>query len=231
MVNSVQGSLDRLGFIPDLYLIHYPYVVKQGDLKALWKMFEDLKDQGKLKSIGVSNFRPQDLEAVLDGAKHKPVVNQVRQSFHLQPSFHWTFGQLEYHPYTLAHLEPVLDIQAKHGIVTQSYGVLAPLIRHPTGGPLKPILERIAKRISTTFGKKVDANTVLMLWTRAQGVVVVTASGNPDRIKNLGKIAILPDLLMEEIDEITAVGKMIHYRYYVRFARLRIERSQYLFSG
>ncbi|KAM6492897.1 NADP-dependent oxidoreductase domain containing protein [Amanita muscaria] len=197
VVNSVQGSLDRLGFIPDLYLIHYPYVVKQGDLKALWKILEDLKDQGKLKSIGVSNFRPQDLEAVLDGAKHKPVVNQ-----------------LEYHPYTLVHLKPVLDIQAKHGIVTQSYGVLAPLIRHPTGGPLKPILERIAKRLSATLGKKVDANTVLMLWTRAQGVVVVTASGNPDRIKNLGNIAILPDLLTEEIDEITAVGKMIHYRYY-----------------
>jgi diketogulonate reductase-like aldo/keto reductase len=87
VVNSIQGSLDKLGFIPDLYLIHYPFVVKQGDLKALWKIFEDLKDQGKLKSIGVSNFRPQDLDAVLSGAKHKPVVNQVRQSFHLQPFF------------------------------------------------------------------------------------------------------------------------------------------------
>jgi diketogulonate reductase-like aldo/keto reductase len=77
VAGSVQGSLDRLGFVPDLYLVHYPQVVKQGQLKALWRIFEDLKDQGKLKSIGVSNFRPQDLEAVLDGAKYKPVVNQV----------------------------------------------------------------------------------------------------------------------------------------------------------
>lgn len=83
VVDSVQGSVDRLGFIPDLYLIHYPYVVKQGELKALWKIFEELKDRGKLKSIGVSNFRPQDLEAVLDEAKYKPVVNQVRDHFHL----------------------------------------------------------------------------------------------------------------------------------------------------
>jgi len=118
----------------------------------------------------------------------------------------------------LAHLEPLLDIQAKHGIVTQAYGALTPLLRHPTGGPLKPILNRIAERISTTTETEVDASTVLILWTRAQGVVVVTASGNPDRIKGLGKIATLPDLLTkEEIDEITAVGKKIHYRYYVRY--------------
>ena len=77
VVKSVQGSLDRLGFVPDLYLVHHPYVAKDGELKALWKIFEDLKDQGKLKSIGVSNFRPQDLEVILDGAKYKPVVNQV----------------------------------------------------------------------------------------------------------------------------------------------------------
>jgi len=133
--------------------------------------------------------------------------------------------QIEYHPYTLAHLKPVLDIQAKHGIVTQSYSVLAPLIRHPSGGPLKPILERIAERISNSYGEKVDANTALMLWVRAQGVVVVTTSGNPDRIKNLGKIATLPDLLTkEEIEEITAVGKTIHYRNFVSLFRLRCKR-------
>lgn len=119
-------------------------------------------------------------------------------------------------------MKPLLDIQAKHGIVTQSYSVLAPLIRHPTGGPLKPILERIARRITTSSGEKVNADTVLMLWVRAQGAVVVTTSGNPDRIKNLGKTASLPDLLMkEEIEKITAVGKMIHYRYFVSFLHLR----------
>ncbi|KAF5322036.1 hypothetical protein D9619_002220 [Psilocybe cf. subviscida] len=127
---SVQGSLDRLGFVPDLYLVHTPFVPPPGQLKAFWKVLESLKKEGKLKSIGVSNFRPQDLEEVLDGAEFKPVVNQ-----------------LEYHPYTLAHLEPVLDLQKKHGIVTESYGTLSPTLRHPTGGPLKPVLERIAERI------------------------------------------------------------------------------------
>lgn len=75
---AVQESIDRLGFVPDLFLIHNPFVAKPGELKAMWKVLEDLKDQGKLKSIGVSNFRPQDLEEILDGAKYKPVINQVR---------------------------------------------------------------------------------------------------------------------------------------------------------
>ena len=73
----VKGSIDRLGFIPDLFLIHNPNVVARSDLKATWGILEDLKDSGELKDIGVSNFRPQDLEIILEGARHKPVVNQV----------------------------------------------------------------------------------------------------------------------------------------------------------
>ncbi|KAF9523734.1 conjugated polyketone reductase C1 [Crepidotus variabilis] len=198
VVPAIQESVDKLGSVPDLFLVHNPYVAKPGELKSLWKILEDLKDQGQLKSIGVSNFRPQDLEIILEGAKHKPVVNQ-----------------LEYHPYTLAHLQPILDIQAKHGIVTESYGALTPLLRHPTGGPLKPVLERISARISKVHGKTIDPTVVLLLWTRAMGVVAVTASGNIERIKKMGEIATLPDLLTEEeIKEISEVGKKVHFRHY-----------------
>ena len=83
---SVQESLERLSFVPDLYLIHNPYVAEPGHLKELWALFETLKDEGKLKSIGVSNFRPQDLEVILDGAKYKPVVNHVRCALPLSHS-------------------------------------------------------------------------------------------------------------------------------------------------
>lgn len=74
----VDGSLQKLGFVPDLFLIHNPFVAAPGELKQMWQILEGLKDEGKLKSIGVSNFRPQDLKTILDGAKYKPVVNQVR---------------------------------------------------------------------------------------------------------------------------------------------------------
>lgn len=67
---------------------------------------EDLKDEGKLKSIGVSNFRPQDFEKLLKVCRHKPVINQ-----------------LEFHPLVLKHLEPVLAIHKEHNIVTESVSI------------------------------------------------------------------------------------------------------------
>ena len=127
--------------------------------------------------------------------------------------------QIEYHPYVLTHLAPLLALQEKHGIVSQSYGTLTPTLRHPTGGPLKPILERIAARVSTVAGTRLDASAVLLLWARAQGVVVVTASGNADRIRGLGALAALPEGLLTpaEVEEISAVGKTVHFRFYVSF--------------
>lgn len=205
--------------MPDLFLIHNPDVAPPGELKALWNILEDLKLEGKLKSIGVSNFRVQDFEAILDGARFKPVVNQVSLCI---PSYKASGFlpriQIEYHPYVLTHLQPVLDLQAKHGIVTEAFGPLTPVIRHPNGGPLKPILERIAARLTKSRGETVDTSTVLFLWTRAQGAVAVTASGNPTHIRGLAEVAKLPKNLLEqeEIDEITRVGKTIHFRHYVR---------------
>ena len=163
-----------------------------------------MKDDGSLTaSIGVSNFRPQDLKAVLEVAKYKPVVNQ-----------------LEYHPMVLTHLDPVLKIQEEHGILTEAYGPLSPILRHSTGGgPLKPILQKIAHRVSSATGREVDSAAVLLLWTRAKGVVAVTASGNEGRIQKLSDVQALPDLQSEEVEEIEKVGRKYHFRAYVSGSR------------
>lgn len=105
---------------------------------------------------------------------------------------------------------------AEHSIVVESYGPLSPLLRHPTGGPIKPVLERIAARLSKETGKDVDAAMALLLWTRAKGVVAVTASGNSDRIHKLALTQELPDLTAEEVSEIEQLGRKIHFRAYVR---------------
>ncbi|ORY89678.1 conjugated polyketone reductase C1 [Leucosporidium creatinivorum] len=196
---AVNLTISRLGFQPDLLLIHNPFLAEAGQLVPFWQELEAMKDSGELtSSIGVSNFRPQDLKAILEVAKYKPVVNQ-----------------LEYHPFVLTHLQPVLDIQAEHGIITEAYGPLSPLLRHSTGGgPLKPILQRIAHRISSETGREVDSAAALLLWTRAKGVVAVTASGNEERIKKLAAVQYLPDLTKEEVAEIEEVGRKIHFRAY-----------------
>lgn len=75
---AINNSIKKLGFIPDLFLIHGPDVVDPSDLKKTWQILEEMKAAGELKEIGVSNFRPQDLELILDGANYKPAVNQVK---------------------------------------------------------------------------------------------------------------------------------------------------------
>ena len=79
---AVEASVKRLGGPPDLYLIHNPYIPEAGKIGEFWTILESLVEDGTLKgtSLGVSNFRPQDLEEVLKVAKIQPVVN--RESFH-----------------------------------------------------------------------------------------------------------------------------------------------------
>ena len=63
--DSFNRSLERLGLdYVDLYLIHWPV---PGCFGNTWKAMEKLREQGKVKSIGVSNFSIQDLELFKDG--------------------------------------------------------------------------------------------------------------------------------------------------------------------
>jgi diketogulonate reductase-like aldo/keto reductase len=108
----------------------------------------------------------------------------------------------------LAQLEPLLELQAKHGIVTAAYGPLTPILRHPTGGPLKPVLERIGA------AHGIDAASVLLLWTVQKGVVAVTSSKNEANIRKIAALDSAPDLSAEEIKQIDEAGKQVHFRHY-----------------
>ena len=111
----------------------------------------------------------------------------------------------------------MLAIQAKHNILTPSFGGLTPILRHPTGGPLKPVLTRIASRLAKIYNdESIDSVVVLLLWLRARKAVAVTASGNNERIKGLAKVFKSEwELQGDEVEEIDRVGKNIHFRYYV----------------
>ncbi|GJN91260.1 hypothetical protein Rhopal_004279-T1 [Rhodotorula paludigena] len=188
---TVLDRISNLGFQPNLLLIHNPFVPPKGKLVEFWKILEDMKDKGELTaSLGVSNFRPQDFDELLPHCKHKPVINQI-----------------EYHPYVLEHLKPNLDIMKEHDILIQAYRPLTPLLRHPTGGPIKPILEKIAARLSSETGREVDAAMAQLLWIRTKGVISVTASSNEERIKKLALTQELRDLTEDEVDEIDAAGR------------------------
>jgi len=68
----------------DLYLIHAPWPWdKMGkdctkENIESWKAMEELYKEGKIRSIGVSNFSPKDLQAIIDNCDIVPMVNQIR---------------------------------------------------------------------------------------------------------------------------------------------------------
>lgn len=116
----------------------------------------------------------------------------------------------------LAHLERTLVIQREHGILVEAFGPLTPILRHPNkSNRLIPILTRIASRLSALTGKDIDNATVLLVWTRAMGVIAVTSSVNEERIKKLAESLDYADMLTaEEVEEITETGKQVHFSHY-----------------
>jgi len=116
----------------------------------------------------------------------------------------------------MTHVQPVIDLQSKHKIVTQAYASLAPTTRHPTGGPLKPILGRIASALTKESGVEVDDSGVLLLWIMAKGGVCITSSGSEERIKRMADLENVRDLKGDEVAAIDEAGKKVHFRQWVR---------------
>ncbi|MDO5738410.1 MAG: aldo/keto reductase [Eubacteriales bacterium] len=82
-LKAFQASLERLGTdYVDLYLIHWPNPAKFRNCweeanAETWRAFEELYEAGKIRAIGVSNFREHHLEALAKSWKIKPMVNQI----------------------------------------------------------------------------------------------------------------------------------------------------------
>ena len=82
-LKAFDQSLEWLGLdYVDLYLIHWP-VPRQGLTVAAWRTLVEISQTGQARSIGVSNFRVEDLAAVIEATGVIPAVNQVE----LHPAF------------------------------------------------------------------------------------------------------------------------------------------------
>lgn len=71
---GIDLSLEKLGTdYLDLYLLHQPY----GDIAGAWKALEEAQQEGKIRSIGVSNFWPDQVKNLELMSRVKPAVNQI----------------------------------------------------------------------------------------------------------------------------------------------------------
>ncbi|KAF8512271.1 NADP-dependent oxidoreductase domain-containing protein [Gautieria morchelliformis] len=202
---SLQGSLKRLGLqYVDLWLIHTP---KQhtGTVKEVWKACEEVYKEGLTKSIGVSNFTVKDLQEILEVATVVPQVNQACTAY---------FWLIELHPYDYKVSKPLLELHKKHGIVTESYGGLAPLTTNP-GGPLEPVLKTVREALEKRRGSPVTEGQVLQKWLQAKDIVIVTTSYKESRLKEYVDALNVPALTPEEEQAIDEAGSKVHYRRFV----------------
>lgn len=151
-LKAFDDSLDRLGLdYLDLYLIHWP-LPDRNLFVDTFKAFAHLREEGRIRSIGVSNFEPEHLKAVIDATGIVPAVNQVE----LHPQLPQT--QLR-------------EVHAELGVATEAWGPLGQgsLLNHPT-------ITAVAESRDRTPAQ------VLIRWHLQLGNIVIPKSVNPERI-------------------------------------------------
>ena len=162
----------KLDFI-DLYLIHYPVPAR----RQSWRAFEKLKEQGKVRSIGVSNFTIRHLTELLAQSDIVPAVNQV-----------------EFHPYL--YQRELLDFCGARGIVIEAYSPLTQghrlkdsklvaiakkyaTVLSPSGQRKKfPFLSSVSRSADTK-----STAQILIRWAIQHHLVVIPKSANASRIR------------------------------------------------
>lgn len=136
----------------DLYLIHWPLPMR-GLYVDTWRAFVRLRDEGRIGSIGVSNFQPAHIERLLAETGVLPAVNQIE----LHPDF------------TQADLRAW---HAQQGIAIECW---SPLGR---GEVLK---DATVAQIAQKHGR--SAAQILLRWHVQHGLVAIPKSQDPARMK------------------------------------------------
>jgi Aldo/keto reductases, related to diketogulonate reductase len=177
-------SLKKLGLdYVDLYLIHWPanainYSNWQKANADSWRAMEELQADGKIKSIGVSNFWQEHLEALFQTAKIIPAVNQIE--------FHPGYWQSE-----------LTAFCKKNDIAVESW---SPLARGKVFG--NEVLENIANKHNKSVSQ------VCLRWVIQHNVIVIPKSNTPERIEeNLRLFDFeLSEEEMKQINELPEMG-------------------------
>ncbi|WP_066588213.1 aldo/keto reductase [Cellulomonas timonensis] len=152
-LRAFDASVKRLDVgIPDLFLIHWP-IPAQDLYSETWRTLVELRDAGRVRSVGVSNFQPAHLARVIEDSGVVPVINQV-----------------ELHPYL--QQRALREVHAELGIATEAWSPLG----RDTGLLDDPVLLAIAARHG------VSPAQVVLRWHLDLGNIVIPKSVTPTRI-------------------------------------------------
>jgi len=163
---SIDESLERMGLeYLDLMLIHSPQPwadFRGGDYadgnRAAWRALEEAHAEGKLRSIGVSNFREGDVENIIDGGTVVPHVNQLLVHVGNTPT-------------------DLLEFCADRGILVQAYSPIA------HGEMLK---NAFVAEMAATYG--VTVPQLCIRYTLQLGTVSLPKTANPDHMRSNAQV-------------------------------------------
>jgi diketogulonate reductase-like aldo/keto reductase len=154
---ALEQSLSRLEMnYVDLYLIHWPVPSKHLYVET-WLSLEKLYHEGKIRAIGVSNFKPTHLEELKKQASVTPVINQIE--------LHPYFQQLETRKYC-----------KDHGIQVESWSPLG-----GQGGHESELGDEVIAKLAEKYHK--TPAQIVLRWHIQSGLVVIPKSIHPDRIR------------------------------------------------
>ncbi|MDP9187696.1 MAG: aldo/keto reductase [Actinomycetota bacterium] len=173
---AFKSSLDRLQLdFVDLYLIHWP-VPSNDRYVETWNAFVELREEGVVRSIGVSNFQPAHLRRIIEEVGVTPSVNQVE----LHPRFQQPGLRREH---------------AELGIATEAWSPLAQgeVLEDPTIAQLAEAHEKTPAQVA-------------LRWHLQLGNIVFPKSISPERIEqNFDVFGFhLSEAEMEQMEELDA---------------------------
>jgi diketogulonate reductase-like aldo/keto reductase len=176
-VASTRESLERLGLDHlDLHLIHWPNPSQDLYVDA-WRALVDLREQGLVRSIGVSNFTAEHLDRIIEETGVTPSVNQI-----------------EVHP--LFPQDEMRRANEERGIITESWS--------PLGKRQAPLSERAVQAAAEAHG--VTPGQVILRWQVQRGNLPIPKSATPSRQReNLDVFGF--ELEDGEMEAITALGR------------------------
>lgn len=154
-LRSLDESLERLQLdYLDLFLIHWPAPAHDRYVET-WKALVEARNQGKVKSIGVSNFLPEHLRRIIDETGVVPAVNQLE----LHPAF---------------QQRDIREFHRDHDIHIECYS--------PLGGKESNLLDNpVLSELGEKHGK--SAAQVMIRWHLQQNLIPLPKSSKPERAR------------------------------------------------
>jgi 2,5-diketo-D-gluconate reductase A len=148
-------TLDKLGLDQiDLFLIHWPLPTRyDGDYVSTWRTLTEFVEDGRARSIGVSNFQPAHLDRIIAETEVVPVVNQI-----------------EVHPY-LGN-EAAREASHRHGVLVEAWSPIA------KGAVVD---DEVIGKVAAAHGR--TASQVTLRWHVQRGDIVFPKSMRRERME------------------------------------------------